>query len=225
MATNFVKLLPIMAIIINAGYSQTAYNHNQNIQQAKNNKIIINLQNNFWYTIVDVAQAMEISEISDITNEGLVDWNQFNYKGLVQIFLERDRMSIGGEIGFNRLYRWEERYQTMAGYDRWRWGTIWTWHIGALIQLNFANQYYLTTGTGLYTFMNGTGTTVGFPLGIGHIIKFSDFISIPIEFRTNIIFGSGAPITIGGGIGLKFTIWYNFNTIGSNTINPVVKRG
>ncbi len=47
MATNFVKLLPIMAIIINAGYSQTAYNHNQNIQQAKNNKIIINLQNNF----------------------------------------------------------------------------------------------------------------------------------------------------------------------------------
>lgn len=206
MATNFIKLLPIMAIIINIGYPQTAYNHNQDIQQTKNNKIIINFQNNFGYTIVDVAQAMEIPEFSDITNEGLVDWDQFNYKGLIQVFIPKGKMLIGGEIGFNRLYRWEKRYKTFEGYDRWRWGTIWTWHIGALIQLNFANQYYLTTGTGLYTFMNGTGTTVGFPLGIGHIIKFSDFISIPIEFRTDIIFGSGAPITIGGGLGLKFTL-------------------
>jgi hypothetical protein len=54
--------------------------------------------------------------------------------------------------------------------------------------------------------MNDTGTTVGFPLGIGHIIKFGDFISIPIEFRTDIIFGTGTPIALGGGIGLKFTI-------------------
>lgn len=209
MATNFIKLLPIMAIIINIGYPQTAYNHNQDIQQTKNNKIIINLQNNFGYTIVDVAQAMEIPEFSDITNEGLVDWDQFNYKGLIQVFIPKGKMLIGGEIGFNRLYRWEEAYTPNSLYydtKYYRWGTIWTWHIGALIQLNFANQYYLTTGTGLYTFMNGTGTTVGFPLGIGHIIKFSDFISIPIEFRTDIIFGSGAPITIGGGLGLKFTI-------------------
>jgi len=54
--------------------------------------------------------------------------------------------------------------------------------------------------------MNGTGTTVGFPLGLGHTIKISDSISIPIEFRTDIIFSSGAPITIGGGLGLKFTL-------------------
>ena len=68
MATSFIKTLTIMAMIINIGHSQTAYNH----KQTKNNKIIINLQNNFGYTIVDVAQAMEIPEFSDITNEGLV---------------------------------------------------------------------------------------------------------------------------------------------------------
>ena len=83
MATNFIKLLPIMAIIINVSYSQIVYNYYHNTQQTKNNKIIINLQNNFGYTIVDVAQAIEISEFSDITNEGLVDWDQFNYKGLL----------------------------------------------------------------------------------------------------------------------------------------------
>jgi hypothetical protein len=74
------------------------------------------------------------------------------------------------------------------------------------MQLNFTDQYYLTTGTGIYTFMNGSGTTVGFPLGIGHVIKISDSISIPIEFRTDIIFGGGVPITTGGGLGLKLTI-------------------
>ncbi len=195
MTTNFKKYIPFIIIIINTGYPQT-----------KNNKVIINLQNNFGYTIVDVAQAMEIPEFSDVTNEGLVDWNQFNYKGLIQVFIPKGKMLIGGEIGFNRLYRWEERYQTMAGYDRWRWGTIWTWHIGGLVQLNFANRYYLTTGTGLYTFMNGTGTTVGFPLALGHTIKINDSISIPIEFRTDVMFGSGTPITIGGGIGFKITI-------------------
>lgn len=206
MITKFKKYAPIILIIINIVYPQINYNRNQNIPHSKKSKIIINLQNNFGYTIVNVAQAMEIPEFSDITNEGLVDWNQFNYKGLIQVFIPKGKMLIGGEIGFNRLYRWEERYKTFEGYDRWRWGTIWTWHIGALIQLNFANQYYLTTGTGLYTFMNGTGTTVGFPLAVGHIIKFSDSLSIPIEFRTDIIFGSGAPITLGGGIGLRLTI-------------------
>ncbi len=206
MTTNFKNFITIIVFILNIAFPQMVNHNYQNAQKTKNKKIIINLQNNFGYTIVDVAQAMEIPEFSNITNEGLVDWDQLNYKGLVQIFLNRGKMLIGGEIGFNRLYRWEERYKTMAGYDRWRGGTIWTWHIGALIQINFANQYYLTTGTGIYTFMNDTGTTVGFPLGIGHIIKFGELISIPIEFRTDIILGSGTPIAVGGGIGLKFTI-------------------
>jgi hypothetical protein len=161
-------LLLIFCTSIIFSQSNNIYNLNAT---APDNKIIINLQKNFGYTIVDVAQAMEIPEFSDITKEGLVDWDQFNYKGLIQVFIPKGKMLIGGEVGFNRLYRWEERYQTIAGYDRWRWGTIWTWHVGTLIQLNFTDQYYLTTGTGIYTFMNGSGTTVGFPLGIGHVIK------------------------------------------------------
>jgi len=169
-------------------------------------KYIVNLQNNFGYSIVDVGQAMDISEFSEVTNTGLNDWDQFNYKGLIQIFLNRDKMLLGAELGFNRLYSWEERYKTSMDYDRWRWGTIWTWHLGALIQINIAEQYYFTTGAGLYNFFNGSGTTVGFPLAVGHVIKFNDKISLPIEFRTDIIFGDGTPITLGGGIGLKFEI-------------------
>ena len=203
-----MKNVLLLILCISVVFTQSNNYDNLNTIQTKG-KIIINLQNNFGYTIVDVGQAMEVQEFSDITKEGLVDWDQFNYKGLVQLFFNRDKMLVGGEVGFNRLYRWEETYIPSGSYNNtqyYRWGTIWTWHIGALIQLNFANQYYLTTGTGVYTFMNGTGVTVGFPLAVGHIIKLNDKISLPIEFRTDIIFGSGTPITLGGGIGLKLAI-------------------
>ncbi len=153
---------------------------------------------------------MEIQETSDLNREGLVDWAQFNYKGLVQIFIPKGKTSLGVELGFNSLYKWEEAYYPGGlYYDEtlyYRWATIWTWHIGALIQMNIAIKYYVTTGAGVYTYFNGTGTTVGLPFGFGHILKISDTISIPIEFRTDIIFGNGTPITVGGGIGLKFTI-------------------
>ena len=173
---------------------------------ADNSKLIINIQNNFGYTIVNVTQAMDIPEYSDYTQEGLVDWDQFNYKGLIQIFLPKDNLLIGGEVGFNRLYRWEERYNTFDGYDRWRWGTIWTWHLGVLVQMKLTEQYYIGSGAGVYTFTNGSGTTVGFPLMIGHNLKITDKLILPIEFRTDIIFGSATPIALGGGIGIKLTL-------------------
>ena len=49
-------------------------------------QIQINLQNDFGYTIVNVSEAMEIPEYSYTTREGLVDWDQFNYRGFVQLF-------------------------------------------------------------------------------------------------------------------------------------------
>lgn len=204
--TNELRKFMGLAIFINVIIAQFGDTQNQNPVRINNKNFIVNFQNNFGYTIVDVGQAMDIPEFSEVTNEGLVDWDQFNYKGLVQVFLDRGKMLVGAELGFNRLYKWEERYKTSMDYDRWRWGTIWTWHLGALIQMNITEQYYLTTGAGVYTFFNGSGAAVGFPLALGHVIKFNDKISIPLEFRTDIIFGNGTPITVGGGIGVKFGI-------------------
>ena len=70
--TNYlIKLIPIIVFSLNIVHPQ----------------VIINLQNNFGYTVVDVSEAMEIPEYSDFTETGLNDWDQLNYKGLVQIFL------------------------------------------------------------------------------------------------------------------------------------------
>jgi hypothetical protein len=52
--------------------------------------------------------------------------------------------------------------------------------------------------------MNGSGSTLGIPFAIGHELPISDVFTIPIEFRTDVIFGDAVPIGIGGGIGLKY---------------------
>ena len=160
----------------------------------------VNLQNNFGYTIVNVSEAMEIPD------ERLVDWNQFNYKGLIQILFNKSKnVSFGSEIGFNRLYYWEEKYIPLGLSPRWRWGTIWTGHLGGLVRLNFASHYYVLTGASLHFFFNGSGATIGIPLAIGHELPISKVFTIPIEFRIDVIFGNAVPIGLGGGVGLKYT--------------------
>lgn len=170
--------------------------------------MIVNLQNNFGYTIVNVSEAMGIPEYSNITDKGLVDWNQFNYKGLIQIlFNKSENVSYGPEIGINRLYYWEEKHIPPMSSPRWRWGTIWTGHLGGVVRKSFASHYYVLTGASIHYFFNGSGTTIGIPIAIGHDLPISKVFTIPIEFRIDIIFGNAVPIGIGGGVGLK----YKFN--------------
>ena len=165
-------------------------------------------QNNFGYTIVNVSEAMEIPEHSDITDEGLVEWNQLNYKGLIQILFDKSKnVSFGPELGINRLYYWEEKHIPPMSSPRWRWGTIWTGHVGGIVRKTFASHYYVLTGASLHVFFNGSGATLGIPLAVGHELPISKDFTIPIEFRIDVIFGNAVPIGLGGGIGLK----YNFS--------------
>lgn len=167
----------------------------------------INFQNNFGYTIVNVGEAMEIPEYSEITDEGLVSWNQFNYKGLLQFwFVKNDQVSLGPELGINRLYYWEEKYIPQGSSPRWRWGTIWTAQAGFQFRRTLATHYYISTGTNVHLFLNGTGITLGIPLSLGHELPISKDFTIPIEFRIDIIFGDAVPIALGGGVGLKFRL-------------------
>lgn len=206
-----IFLLFLIGVISSKAQPQF-YDLNENLQKQELNggmlrDLSINLQNNFGYTIINVSEAMEIPEYSSTTDVGLVDLDQFNYKGLIQIFFNSSRkVSFGAELGFNRLYFWEEKYKTFGFDARWRWGTIWTWHLGGLVRLSFASHYYALTGGSFHVFFNGSGTTLGIPLAIGHEIPISKGFTIPIEFRVDIIFGNDVPIGLGGGIGLKINI-------------------
>ncbi|MFC1509281.1 hypothetical protein ACFL60_06305 [Candidatus Omnitrophota bacterium] len=165
----------------------------------------INFQNNFGYTIVDVGDAMDIPDYNESTGSGLVDWDQFNYKGLIQLLFDKSENVVWGpEIGINRLYYWEKKYKPFLFDPRWYWDTIWTGHIGGIICKSFAENYYVLTGASLHIFFNESGATVGLPFAVGHELPISDTFTIPIEFRVDVIFGSAVPIAIGGGVGLKY---------------------
>lgn len=203
------KIIPILLIVVVSSNVQSqSYHWDADLQEPVEgllSNISVNLQNNFGYTIVDVSQAIGIPKYSHITDEGLVDWNQFNYKGLVQILFNRSEdISLGLELGFHRLYYWEEKYIPSGLSPRWRWGTIWTMQLGALVRRTIVSHYYVMAGSGLHIFLNGSGATIGFPLAIGHELPISEAFTIPIEFRIDIIFGKAIPISLGGGVGLKF---------------------
>ena len=116
-----------------------------------------------------------------------------------------ETLSFGPEIGVSRLYFWEERYIPIGLSARYRWETVWTWSVGGLVRLDLTPDYYVVTGAGIHTFFNGTGSTVGIPLGIGRTIAVNRF-DIPLEFRVDIVFGDGVPIGLGGGVGLQFEL-------------------
>jgi hypothetical protein len=167
----------------------------------------VNIQNDFGFTLVDVGKAVDVPDYSSSTRQGLDDWDQFHYKGIVQVLFQRsETVSWGPELGISRLYYWEEKYIPVGFSPRWRWGTIWTWHIGGIIRKQLSSGYYVLAGGSLHTFMDGSGTTLGIPLAFGREFTFSDKITLPVEFRTDIVFGNDTPIGIGGGIGVKFPV-------------------
>ncbi|MCB4790785.1 MAG: hypothetical protein LHV68_02755 [Elusimicrobia bacterium] len=168
----------------------------------------LNIQNNFGYTIVDVGKAMDIPALSDITGQGLNDWDQFNYRILGQLIIDKsDKLSWGPEIGLHRLYYWEEKYKPLStSSQRWRSGAVWSFEAGAVMRYELGQNYYFLTGIALHNFLNDSGTTLGVPIALGHEIKMSRSFGVPLEFRMDIIFGNSTPIGIGGGIGLKFKV-------------------
>ncbi|MFC1538192.1 hypothetical protein ACFL6H_02105 [Candidatus Latescibacterota bacterium] len=168
----------------------------------------VNIQNDFGYTIVEVTEAMDSPEYTAANRRGLVDWDNFNYKALIQVLTDKtETVSWGPEIGVSRLYYWEEKYDPFGDFSpQWTWGTIWTGHIGGIVRKSLPYNYYLMTGASIYYFFNGSGTTVGIPFAFGHELPISDTITVPVEFRMDVIFGNAVPIGVGGGIGIKLKL-------------------
>jgi hypothetical protein len=163
-------------------------------------QVSLNLQNSIGYTIVDVEKAWETE---------LDDWGQFSYQLVVQGLYNKDNgFAIGAETGFQRLYYWEERYYVYVPdpSPRWRWGTIWTWHLGAVLEKQFENNFYVQSGANIRVFMDGSGVTPGILASGGYQFSLSDSFKIPVGLRIDIVFGSATPIPVTLGIGLKYNL-------------------
>jgi hypothetical protein len=167
----------------------------------------INFQNNFGWTWVDVGDAMGFPEGAGVTR-WLNDYDQFNYRGSLQIFFDDDpdaQLQYGLECGFNRLYYWLEKSQPIGqSTPYWYNGTIWTFQLGALAKYKIEDGLYALFGLSAHQFLNGSGLTLGIPIGIQKEYKLSEQWSLPLELRADWIFGNDTPVAIGAGFGLKY---------------------
>jgi hypothetical protein len=168
----------------------------------------INAVNNFGYNFVDIESAVGSSkydESAGSTQTFLKDWDFYHYKGGAQILLEKsDELKIGVELTFNRLYYWEEQYyNSSVGANRWRWGTIWTMQIGAVAKYLIQDPIYVQGGVSLHRFLDGSGASFGLTVGGGYNIELNDTFSIPLDIRTDIIFGNATSFALGSGFVLS----------------------
>lgn len=162
------------------------------------------LTGSFGYTIVDIPTAVDWPEAVGM-GDGLTDWNNINYGGTIQVLFNLSKnIYIGPEAGISRIYFWERKYTPFGFSSRWEANGVGTWHIGGILKFQIDPSYYFFTGISFHTFLNDSGSTAGVPIAVGYEIYISDHLKVPIEFRTDIIFGDATPITIGGGLGLKF---------------------
>jgi hypothetical protein len=160
----------------------------------------LNIKPNFWGTLVDVQKAMETT---------LETWNQYAYGGTIQVLFELKPggLQIGAETGASHLYYWEEQYYA---YDpdpvpRWRWGDMWTWHLGGVIEKKLSRSFYLQGGASLHDFLNGSGITPGLSAAAGYAFPLSGSIRLPVEIRADAVFGNATPIMLRASVGLSFS--------------------
>lgn len=164
-------------------------------------EVLIKLQNNFGFTAVDIFETKYLQGT-------MVDWNKFHYKGLIQLLVKPGKIiRFGGEVGFNRLYYWEEKYYISSSeYPRWRWGQAWTIDYGGILRTDVGKYFYTLTGFTIHTYFNGYGTHVGLPIGLGFTFPIGKSFALSTDYRNDLIAGRGTPFTISGGIGLNFMI-------------------
>lgn len=166
-------------------------------------EVIFKIQNNFGFTAVDITQTR-------YSSGSMVDWDKFHYQGLIQFMIKpRKIISLGGEVGFNRLYFWEQKYVNSYGDNRWRWGQAWTIDYGPIIYVGLGKYFYTMTGFVIHTYFNGYGTHAGLPIGIGACFPITKHFGISTDIRNDLISGRGTPFAIAGGLGLNFFIKRN----------------
>ena len=142
-------------------------------------------------TIVDVEKVLEEYDLSDWDTWSLV------FKGFGEYRIGEDK-AIGIELGTNRLYYWE--YQA-PGYSWYNWRSEWTTNAVVYFIYDLSERFFLQAGAGVHIFNDGT--VPGIMAGGGTSFPAGERFSIPLFFRIEPVFGSGTPVAVNLGTGLR----------------------
>lgn len=155
--------------------------------------------------VVDIEKATGSLKYENATGGTYLNsWNTFNYGVSVEGVLKKEqKWNFGGEITYNRLYYWEEAYETFYGRE-YRWGEVGTIGLGLLYKYSINEIFYFKPVVSLDIFTGGSGICLGTALAAGANIKVTDKLAIPVEIRTEQIFGSAVSLLFNAGAGLRF---------------------
>jgi len=157
--------------------------------------------------VVNIEKATGLLKYNDGTvGSYLDDWNTFNYGATIEaLFNKGNEWNYGGEITYNRLYYWEETYSTSSG-KRSRWGNIGTIGLGVLAKYNIKEDIYFKPVISLEIFNDGSGITIGTAFAAGKKFKINDQLTMPLEFRTDQIFGDAVSLVFSVGAGIQINL-------------------
>lgn len=148
-------------------------------------------------TLLDVESALDTE---------LEDWSTFSYGFYAQGAYEFwDDIHLGIELGYHRLYYWEESYNASGYGTYYRWNNAATVFFGPYAKAKY-NNFFGLAGLNIRIFTDESGVVPGLLLGGGYEIEINDMLSVPLGLRTDIVFGSGVPVAINLMFGLKYTI-------------------
>ncbi len=170
----------------------------------------------FIFSINSYSQSIELSangllgvtfvDVESALDTELEDWNTFSYGFYAQGTYEFwDGIFIGAELGYHRLYYWEEAYLAGGMYRNYRWNNAATIHFGPVVEAK-SNNFFGLAGLNLRIFTDDSGVAPGLMFAGGYKIKIGDMFAIPLGIRTDIVFGSGVPVALNLMFGFKYTI-------------------
>src|SRR4030042_4978603 len=127
------------------------------------------------YNVVDIEKSTNLSKYGNTTSGYyLNDWDQLNYGGTLYGLFQKDKkVNFGGEITFNRLYYWEEAYESYYGL-RYNWGDVSTIGFGVLAKYAVSEIFYLKPVISLEYYLYGSGLNFGTALAGGVDIRLSE---------------------------------------------------
>jgi len=167
-------------------------------------QVQISIMPKVGYNFVNVEKATGTPTYEN-SNGGtyLERWDKVNYGVISEIMLKsKGQWSIGGEISFNRLYYWEETYETYYGSD-YRWGDVFTLGLGFVAKYHFTDLFYMKPAFSIESYTDGSGMNIGTALAAGMDFKISDRLSFPFELRTDEIFGNSLSFVVAVAFGLS----------------------
>ena len=161
-------------------------------QQAK--EISLSLYPGF--TLVNFENALGYSD------DYLEDWSEFHYSAALRGFLLSGKpIEFGAELAWQQLYY--AYYIVPYGPSVYREFNVSTVSFMALGRYS-VNKFFVVGGAGIHFFNSGISPAICFEAGYKIIL--GENLKLPVSFRVNSIFGSGAPTPISAGIGLSYTI-------------------